>query len=101
MGFSVIYKPLAQLEARETYQWYSRPDIGMGDAFLTGLEHTDHFISDNPYLYPKVEGKMRRANLSRFPFSLFYVIDGEEVNVLSCFHPYRDPKSRDDLLNSN
>jgi len=54
---------------------------------------------DNPYLYPKVEGEIRRANLNRFPFSLFYVIDGEVVNVLSCFHQYRDPKSRDDLLN--
>ena len=101
MSFTVAYKPLAQLEAAEAYQWYSRPDIDMGDAFLAELEHTDRFISDNPYLYPKVEGELRRANLSRFPFSLFYVIDGEDVNVLSCFHQYRDPKSRGDLLNSN
>lgn len=99
MGFTIVYKPLAQLEAAEAYQWYSQPDIGMGDAFLFELERTDHFVSDNPHLYPKVDGEIRRANLSRFPFSLFYVIDGEVVNILSCFHQYRDPKSRDDLLN--
>jgi len=41
---------------------------------------------------------MRRANLNRFPYSLFYVIDGDAVNVLSCFHQHREPKTRQQLL---
>ncbi|MBK5206831.1 MAG: type II toxin-antitoxin system RelE/ParE family toxin [Polaromonas sp.] len=98
MAFQVIFKPLAQLEASEAFAWYDQSHIGMGKAFLTELEHTSGFLSNNPYLYPRIEQKMRRANLNRFPYSLFYVIDDEVVFVLSCFHQHREPKSRDVLL---
>jgi plasmid stabilization system protein ParE len=98
MAFNVIFKVLAQIEVAEAYQWYRQPDIQMGDAFLFELERTSSFLASNPYLYPKVEQDLRRAHLNRFPYALFYVIDGETVNVLSCFHQHRDPESRGDLL---
>jgi plasmid stabilization system protein ParE len=98
MPFEVIYKPLAQLEAALAYEWYSQAHIGMGDDFLDELERTNGFLSSNPHLYPCVELEIRRANLSRFPYSLFYVVDDKTVNVLSCFHQHRDPKSRNELL---
>ncbi len=98
MVFRVVLKPLAQAEASEAFDWYAQPHIGMGEAFLTALEHTSGFLASNPYLYAKAEGDMRCAHLNRFPYSLFYVVDGETVNVLSCFHQYRNPKSRSTLL---
>lgn len=94
MAFQVIFKPLAQLEVSEAFAWYAQPHIRKSEAFLVELEHTSDFLASNPYLYPRVEDALRRANLSRFPYSLFYVIDDEIVNVLSCFHQHRDPKSR-------
>ena len=51
--------------------------------------------------YSCVEAEMRRANLNRFPYSLFYVIDGDTVNVLSCFHQHRESKTRQQLLSDN
>ena len=95
MSFQVIYKPLAQLEVADAYVWYKQAHIGMGDAFLEELEQTNSFLTNNPHLYPCVEQEIRRANLNRFPYSLFYVIDEDAVNVLSCFHQHRDPKSRE------
>jgi len=96
--FRVAYKPSAQIEASEAYQWYAQPNIGMGQAFLDELERINDFLADNPHLYACVEAEMRRANLNRFPYSLFYVIDGDIVNVLSCFHQHREPKTRQQLL---
>lgn len=96
--FQIIYKPLAQLEASEAFQWYAQAHIGMGNAFLDELERTNGFISNNPHLYSCVEAEIRRANLNRFPYSLFYVIDGSVVNVLSCFHQHREPESRQQLM---
>lgn len=100
MAFKVILKPLAQLEASEAFKWYAQPHICMGEAFLAELEHTSDLLAGNPHLYPRVENELRRANFSHFPYSLFYVIDGDVVNVLSCFHQHRDPKSREGLLSS-
>ena len=48
--FRVIYKPLAQIEASEAYQWYGQPHIGMGNAFLDEIERTNRFIGSNPHL---------------------------------------------------
>lgn len=99
MSFQVIYKLLAQIEALEAFEWYGQAHIGMGESFLAELERTNGFISNNPQLYPAVDAEIRRANLSRFPYSLFYVIDDQTVNVLSCFHQHREPKTRRQLLN--
>lgn len=93
MSFAVVYKRLAQLEVAEAHAWYAQPHIGMGEAFFVELDRTDSFLAANPHLYPVVEENIHRANLHRFPYSLFYVIDGDVVNVLSCFHQHRDPKS--------
>lgn len=101
MLFRVIFKPLAQIEASEAYQWYAQSHIGMGGDFLDELERTSGFVASNPYLYSCVEVEIRRANLNRFPYSLFYAIDGDSVNVLSCFHQHREPKSRWQLLSGH
>lgn len=70
----------------------------MGVAFLTELERVDGFLSQNPFLHTCTEDEIRRVNLARFPYSLVYVIDDKVINILSCFHQHRDPKSRDSLL---
>ena len=93
MSYTLSFTPLAEAEIAEAFAWYSKPDIGMGTAFLDELERIERFIRFNPLLYPRVETDIRRASLRRFPYSLFYVIDDDQVLVLSCFHQQRDPKN--------
>ena len=73
----------------------------MGNVFLEEFERISGFVARNPYLYACVEDEIIRVNLSRFPYSLFYVIDGDFVNVLSCFHQHREPKTRRQLLSNH
>jgi hypothetical protein len=101
MPFRVIYKPLAQIEVAQAYAWYAQPEINMGDAFLTELERIDNFLANSPQLYSCFESDIHRANLSRFPYCLFFVIDGDTVNVLSCFHQRRELKTGDQLIASD
>ncbi len=98
MTASLIFKPLAEAEIAEAFAWYDKPDIGMGHDFLNELERVERFIRMNPLLYPRVEQEIHRANLRQFRYSLFYVVDGDAVSVLSCFHQHRDPKTRRQLL---
>ena len=92
MAFEVIYKALAHAEVAEAFRWYDQDHIRVGEKFLDQIKRTHWFLTQNPHLYPCVDGEIRRANLSRFPYSLFFVIDGDTVNVLSCFQQSRDPK---------
>ena len=85
------FKRLAEAEIAEAFAWYDQDGIENGAAFLAELERVERFIRLNPLLYPKVEGDIHRANLRRFPYALFYVVDGDTISVLSCFHQHRDP----------
>jgi plasmid stabilization system protein ParE len=87
----LVFKPLAEAEIAEAFAWYAQPEIDKGRDFIADLERVERFIRMNPSLYPRVEGDIHRANLRRFPYSLFYVVDGETVSVLSCFHQHREP----------
>ena len=69
MTFTVIFKPLAQLEVDEAFDWYQQDPIKMGAVFLDQLGRTSEFLSTNPYLYPCVVQNLRRANLNQFPYS--------------------------------
>ena len=78
MAFEVIFKPLAQWEVDEAYQWYEQAHIRMGDAVLNQLERTVEFLRVNPLLYPQVLKDLHRANLNQFPYSLFYLLPPTE-----------------------
>ena len=94
MSFSLIFKPRAAEEIAEAFEWYDQPTIQQGESFIAELERVERFIRLNPLLYPEVDPAIQRANLRRFPYSLFYVVDGNVISVLSCFHQHRDPGSR-------
>lgn len=96
MSFRLLFKPRARAEVAAAFAWYEQPRIQQGDAFLAELERVERFICLNPLLYPEVDPAIHRANLRRFPYSLFYVVDGEQISVLSCFHQHRDPAERPD-----
>ena len=53
MAFTVIFKPLAQLDVDDAYVWYQQDHIKMGAVFLDQLGRTSGFLSSNPYLYPR------------------------------------------------
>lgn len=79
MSFGLVFKRLAEAEIAEAFAWYDQRGIDQGRAFLAELERVERFVKLNPLLYPKVEGDIRRANLRRFPYSMFYVVDGDIV----------------------
>ena len=91
MSFSLVFKHRAEAEIAEAFAWYDQPTIRQGEAFFAELERVEHFIRLNPLLYPEVDPSIHRANLRRFAYSLFYVVDGEVISVLSCLHQHRDP----------
>jgi toxin ParE1/3/4 len=94
----VEYKAAAEAEIGDIFRDYQQQRQGLGVDFLDELARIEGHLQANPALYQRVDGDMRRAVLRRFPYGLFYVIDGGRVNVLACLHLHREPRSRDELL---
>lgn len=71
---------------------YQEVEAGLGIAFLDELSRIERHLNANPLLYQQVVTDVRRVVLRRFPYGLFYVVDGDTVSVLACLHLHRDPE---------
>lgn len=97
MPYSIRYKQAASAEVEAAISRYAQPEINQASAFVKDLERTEAHLRALPALYQKIEGEIRRAVLRRFPYSLFYVIEREEVIVLACMHQHQKPRTREEL----
>jgi plasmid stabilization system protein ParE len=89
---SLVFRPSARTEIAEAVDWYERQGIGLGAEFLRALEVTMSSIHHNPKQYQRIHGRMWRAVLRRFPYSILYFSSSEEIVVVGCIHARRDPK---------
>ena len=71
--------------------WYQSRAPGLDLAFYRAYVDVLAVISETPELFQKVRGEVRRVIFRRFPFGLFYLLDGDEVIVLACIHERRSP----------
>ena len=88
----VIVRPEARADILAAYRWYEKERNGLGTAFLQAIRSTMDTVGENPEVYAVVRGDIRRVNLHRFPYALFYRFRAELIIVIACMHGSRDPK---------
>lgn len=88
---TVRIRPEAEADIAAAYAYYEEASEGLGSEFLRAVEATLAIVERTPQLYAVVHREVRRALLRRFPYGIFYVVDGDTVVVLACFHARRDP----------
>ena len=89
----IIFKPEAQLDATEAYEWYEERDPGLGAEFMRAVDLAVHQIKRYPEMYPLVHKNVRQGLTRRFPYSIFYVVEDDLVYVVSVFHASKDPRT--------
>jgi plasmid stabilization system protein ParE len=87
----LVFHLAARADLEEARDWYSAQRSGLGDELGAAVHDMITRIRNYPQLFPEVEPRVRRAVLSRFPYSLLYVIRPEEIEILAVFHHRRDP----------
>ena len=84
--------PAAEDELTEAALWYEDRREGLGVEFLEEAERVFEKIAENPGYCQIVHLDIRRANLRRFPFSVYYVVDLDSVGILAVHHNSRDSR---------
>jgi toxin ParE1/3/4 len=72
-------------------KWYERQRPGLFDAFLEAVEEVLKRVQENPALYPVVVLDIHRAPLRRFPYSVYYFILNDTIQILAIVHDARHP----------
>jgi len=71
--------------------WYEAQRKGLGAEFRFEVEKVLTQLRDNPLIYPRIEERVRRAVMHRFPYLLCFIVDGDRISVIACLHGHRDP----------
>ena len=85
------FHPGALDEYLDGIRWYAAKDTGLGEAFVDDVEEGVHRIVSHPQAWQPLEGGIRRCLLKRFPFAIYYAIEGEAVLVYALMHTSRRP----------
>ena len=74
-------------EFDEAADWYRVRFPILRDRFVQAVDESILATIQRPLAFPVVRGtKARRAVVDGFPFSIFFLIDGDHIAILSIFH---------------
>lgn len=95
MTWQVRFTALAKDDVAEAYAWCHGLRRGLGEEFLAEVEEITGILKQYPESCPAVHRGLRRALLSRFPYSLYYRLHHatEMIEVRGCIHQERHPRA--------
>jgi plasmid stabilization system protein ParE len=85
------YTDQAKTDIESAFSWYEQQRRGLGFDFLGCVEVVIENIQQMPRLYATHHDQFRRALVRRFPFSIFYSFEQEEIIVHAVFDTRQDP----------
>jgi plasmid stabilization system protein ParE len=91
MSLPIVFRLEAQTEFDEAIDWYEQ-QAELGLEFLDCVDDTLTRIQTMPESCEMVFEDVRRAVVQRFPYSVFYQVELQQIVVLAVFHSKRDPK---------
>jgi len=86
--------PEAEDDLTAALQWYDARSDMAGAHLLLRVNDAVAQIIDRPLTFPLVFGDVRRALVHRFPFAVYFTLDGPSVVVLAIFHGARQWRER-------
>lgn len=87
--YRLLAEPRADLDVAATFDWYETEQAGLGEEFE--LRATYHRVADGPLAYQDLRSGVRRALVRRFPYAVYFAVEGEVIVVLAVLHVGRDP----------
>ena len=93
MTYRLIVRRQAKADIREAARWYEGQRPGFGRTFVQQIDALLDRVRVNPMQHQVLYRETRRAIPRRFPYGVFYRIDGSDVLVFAVVHLHRDPST--------
>ena len=91
MTYSLRFLAEVEEDVSAAYAWYEEKVPGLGEEFLRIFYACANELPRYALLYQKVHGEFRRRLLRRFPFAIYFKIEGDNIIIFGLFHCARDP----------
>ena len=93
MTYRLVVRRQAKLDLRRATRWYEEQRPGLGRELVAQVDRVLDRVTNNPHQWQVIYRGVRRAIVQRFPYGVFYRIDGTDIIVFAIVHLHRDPFS--------
>lgn len=87
----IRFSEIANNELIDACDWYERQQTGLESRFRNDVREAALRIARFPFLFPVELADVRRYVMNRFPYTLRYVLRGDDVWVMAISHQHRRP----------
>jgi toxin ParE1/3/4 len=88
----LIVRPAAEEDTEEASAWYEGQCEGLGKEFLVAVGEALEKVVQRPDFGIVVHQRLRRANVRRFPYGVFYLVEADRIVVVGVLHGRRAPR---------
>jgi hypothetical protein len=81
----------ADEELTEAILYYDAKTPGLGDRLLAEVKAATLYIEQHPEIAPIIDKGVRAKVLVRFPYSLMYVVEPQDLFIVAVAHQSRRP----------
>jgi plasmid stabilization system protein ParE len=92
MNYSLVFLPDVAVDIRDAFEWYQKVSTGLGHEFLRMFFANTGELQWNPEINRKVFEDFRRRLMNRFPYVVYYRLEGARIIIYGIFHCARNPK---------
>lgn len=90
MNWKVNVRPRAAADIRAAQNWYEEQREGLGNEFLASVADTLASLEERPDQLPEYYNGFHRALTARFPYKIFFRLEGDLVLVFRVLHAARE-----------
>jgi len=90
-AYRLVAERQTDLDIEAAVEWYEGEQFGLGLEFLVELRASYNRIIENPFKYQHLRSGIRRALLHRFPYAVYFAVEGDTIVVVAVLHAGRDP----------
>jgi len=90
VSWRVIIRPDAEADLQNARSWYESQRTGLGDELLVEVRNAVRLLEEQPERRPVYYNGFRRLITRRFPYKIFYRVEGDCVIVFRILHAKRE-----------
>lgn len=92
MSYDIVLRARAERAIGKAAEWYRKDNEKIATTFLGAVDHAIERVAESPFQFPVRSGKVRHAIVSRFPYSLLYLVGESSIVITNCVHFSRHPR---------
>jgi len=87
----IVFHELANDELLNARDYYDELVFGLGKLFVLEIERCLNVIKVNSIAYPVIKNGIRKAVIMKFPYSILYRVEKDNIYILAVMHQKRKP----------